>query len=111
MFRKYICHNKGSKPTASQVRCDTTSCYVDTRTFVQENGGMMEFIIFILPVLALIWLVVSIVKFCRTDKEKIEERKFLKKQIIISAAIIVAWIAIIVGFCFLIMYSIMVNGM
>ena len=71
----------------------------------------MEFIIFILPVLALIWLVVSIVKFYRTDKEKIEERKSLKKQIIISSAIIVAWIAIIVGFCFLIMYSIMVNGM
>ena len=71
----------------------------------------MEFIIFILPVLALIWLVVSIVKFYRTDKEKIEERKSLKKQIIISSAIIVAWIAIIAGFCFLIMYSIMVNGM
>ena len=29
----------------------------------------MEFFIFILPVLAVIWLVVSIVKFCKTKKE------------------------------------------
>jgi heme/copper-type cytochrome/quinol oxidase subunit 2 len=71
----------------------------------------MEFFIFILPVLAVIWLVVSIVKFCKTKKENAEERKSWKKQIIISASIIVAWIVILVGFCCLIMYSIMVNGM
>ena len=71
----------------------------------------MEFFIFILPVLAVIWLVVSIVKFCKKKKENAEERKSWKKQIIISASIIVAWIVILVGFCCLIMYSFMVNGM
>lgn len=71
----------------------------------------MELLILALPVLALIWLVFSIIQFCRTNKENIEKRKALKKQIIISSVLIVAWIAIIGGFLFFIMYSIAVNGM
>ncbi len=71
----------------------------------------MEFLILILPVLALIWLVTSIVRFCKAGKRNFEKRRSLKKQIIISAIIIIAWVAIIVGLFFLIMYSIAVHGM
>ena len=74
-------------------------------------GGKMEFIILLLPVLALIWLVISIIQFCRTNKGNVEKRKAFKKQIIISAIIIVVWIAVIFGFLFFIMYSIAVHGM
>lgn len=71
----------------------------------------MEFIISALPVLALVWLIISIIRFCRTNKENIEKRKSLKKEIIISAIIIAAWIAIIGGFLFFLLHSIAVNGM
>ncbi len=71
----------------------------------------MDIIIFGLPVLALIWLIVSIVQFCKTNKENADKRKALKKHIIISAVLIVAWIAIIFSFLVFIMYSITVNGM
>ncbi len=71
----------------------------------------MEFIIMALPVLALIWLAISIIQFCRTNKEDVEKRRALKKQIKISSIIIAAWVAIIGGFLLLIMYSIAVYGM
>ncbi len=71
----------------------------------------MEFIILLRPVLALIWFVISIIQFCRTSKGNVEKRKAFKNQIIISAIIIVAWIAVIFGFLFFIMYSIAVHGM
>ena len=71
----------------------------------------MEALILALPALALIWLVLSIIRFCRTSKENAEKRRALKKQIIISAVIIAAWIAVIGGFLFFIMYSITVYGM
>jgi len=71
----------------------------------------MEFLIFGLPIVALIWLISAIIQFCRTNKENIEKRKTLKKEIIICAIIIVAWIVIIGGFLFSIIYSISVYGM
>ena len=71
----------------------------------------LEFIILAHPVASIIWMIISIIQFCRTNKENIKKRKTLKKQIIISAIIIVAWIAVIIGFLILIMYSITVNGM
>lgn len=71
----------------------------------------MEFIIMALPVLALIWLAISIIQFCGTNKEDVEKRRALKKQIKISSIIIAAWVAIIGGFLLLIMYSIAVYGM
>jgi len=71
----------------------------------------MEFIIMALPVFALIWLAISIIQFCRTNKEDVEKRRALKKQIKISSIIIAAWVAIIGGFLLLIMYSIAVYGM
>ena len=71
----------------------------------------MEFIILALPVLALIWMVSSIIRFCRTNKENSETRKEIKKHIIISAVLIVAWIAIIGFFLLFIIYSIAVHGM
>jgi len=71
----------------------------------------MEFIIFALPVLALIWLVFSIIQFCRTNKENTEKRKAFKKQIVISAVLIAAWFAIIGGFIIFLIHSIAVNGM
>lgn len=71
----------------------------------------MEFIIMALPVLALIWLAISIIQFCRTNKEDVEKRRALKKQIKISSIIIAAWVAIIGGFLLLLMYSIAVYGM
>ncbi len=71
----------------------------------------MELIILALPVLALVWLISSIIQFCRTNKENTEKRKILKKQIIISAILIVAWFAIIGGFLLFIIYSIAVHGM
>ena len=71
----------------------------------------MEFIILALPVLALIWMVSSIIQFCRTNKENTEKRKKIKKHIIISAVLIVAWIAIIGGFLLFIIFSIALGGM
>ena len=53
----------------------------------------------------------AIIQFCRTNKENIEKRKALKKEIIICSIIIVAWIVIIGGFIFLLMRSIAINGM
>lgn len=70
----------------------------------------MEFLIFGLPIVALIWLISAIIQFCRTNKENIEKRKALKKEIIICAIIIAAWIVIIGGFLFYIIYSISVYG-
>ena len=71
----------------------------------------MEFLIFGLPIVALIWLISAIIQFCRTNKENIEKRKALKKEIIICSIIIAAWIVIIGGFIFLLMRSIAINGM
>ena len=71
----------------------------------------MEFLIFGLPIVALIWLISAVIQFCRTNKENIEKRKALKKEIIICAIIIAAWIVIIGGFLFSIVYSISVYGM
>lgn len=71
----------------------------------------MEFLIFGLPIVALIWLISAIIQFCRTNKENIEKRKALKKEIIICSIIIVAWIVIIGAFLFSIIYSISVYGM
>ena len=73
----------------------------------------MEFLILIfgLPIVALICLISAIIQFCRTNKENIEKRKAIKKEIIICAIIIVAWIVIIGGFIFLLMRSIAINGM
>ena len=71
----------------------------------------MEFLIFGLPIVALIWLISAIIQFCRTNKENIEKRKAIKKEIIICAIIIAAWIVIIGGFLFSIIYSISVYGM
>ncbi|MCR5612721.1 hypothetical protein [Treponema sp.] len=71
----------------------------------------MNYVIMALPVLALIWLVISIIMFCITNKEDIEKGKSWKKQIIISAAIIGAWFLIIGGFILLILSSIIVVGM
>ena len=71
----------------------------------------MEFLIFGLPIVALIWLISAIIQFCRANKENIEKRKALKKEIIICSIIIVAWIVIIGGFLFSIIYSISVYGM
>ena len=71
----------------------------------------MEFLIFGLPIVALIWLISAIIQFCRTNKENIEKRKAIKKEIIICSIIIVAWIVIIGGFLFSIIYSISVYGM
>ena len=71
----------------------------------------MEFLIFGLPIIALIWLISAIIQFCRTNKENIEKRKALKKEIIICAIVIGAWIVIIGGFIFFIIMSITINGM
>ena len=71
----------------------------------------MEFIIFALPVLALIWLVFSIIQFCRTNKEDTEKRKAFRKQIVISTVLIAAWLAIIGGFIIFLIHSFAVNGM
>ena len=73
----------------------------------------MEFLILIfgLPIVALIWLISAIIQFCRTNKENIEKRKAIKKEIIICTIIIVAWIVIIGAFLFSIIYSISVYGM
>ena len=73
----------------------------------------MEFLILIfgLPIVVLICLISAIIQFCRTNKENIEKRKALKKEIIICSIIIVAWIVIIGGFLFSIIYSISVYGM
>ena len=71
----------------------------------------MEFLIFGLPIVALIWLISAIIQFCRTNKENIEKRKAIKKEIIICAIIIAAWIVIIGAFLFSIIYSISVYGM
>lgn len=70
----------------------------------------MEFLIFGLPIVALIWLISAIIQFCKTNKENIEKRKAIKKEIIICAIIIAAWIVIIGGFLFYIIYSISVYG-
>ena len=72
----------------------------------------MEFLILIfgIPIVALICLISAIIQFCRTNKENIEKRKALKKEIIICSIIIVAWIVIIGGFLFYISYSISVYG-
>ena len=72
----------------------------------------MEFLILIfgLPIVALIWLISAIIQFCKTNKENIEKRKAIKKEIIICAIIIAAWIVIIGGFLFYIIYSISVYG-
>ena len=86
--------------------------------FVQVHLGRnrrleekMEFIIFALPVLALIWLVFSIIQFCRTNKEDTEKRKAFRKQIVISTVLIAAWLAIIGGFIIFLIHSFAVNGM
>ena len=71
----------------------------------------MEFLIFGLPIVALIWLISAIIQFCRTNKENIEKRKALKKEIITCAIVIGAWIVIIGGFIFFIIMSITINGM
>ena len=71
----------------------------------------MEFLIFGLPIVALIWLISAIIQFCRTNKENIEKWKALKKEIIICEIIIAAGIVIIGGFLFSIIYSISVYGM
>ena len=73
----------------------------------------MEFLILIfgIPIVALICLISAIIQFCRTNKENIEKRKALKKEIIICAIIIAAWIVIIGAFLFSIIYSISVYGM
>ena len=71
----------------------------------------MEFLIFGLPIVALLWLITAIIQFCRTNKENIEKRKALKKEIIICAIVIGAWIVVIGGFIFFIIMSITVYGM
>jgi hypothetical protein len=73
----------------------------------------MEFLILIfgLPIVALLWLITAIIQFCRTNKENIEKRKALKKEIIICAIVIGAWIVVIGGFIFFIIMSITINGM
>ena len=71
----------------------------------------MEFLIFGLPIVALLWLIAAIIQFCRTNKENIEKRKALKKEIITCAIVIGAWIVIIGGFIFFIIMSITINGM
>ena len=71
----------------------------------------MEFFILALPVFTFIWLVISIIKFCRTNKENFERRRSLKRRIIISAVITAAWFVTVGGFLLLIIYSITVNGM
>lgn len=71
----------------------------------------MEFLIFGLPIVALLWLITAIIQFCRTNKENIEKRKALKKEIIICAIVIGAWIVTIGGFIFFIIMSIAINGM
>ena len=71
----------------------------------------MEFLIFGLPIVALLWLITAIIHFCRTNKENIEKRKALKKEIIICAIVIGAWIVVIGGFIFFIIMSITINGM
>ena len=40
----------------------------------------MEFLIFGLPIVALLWLITAIIQFCMTNKENIEKRKALKKR-------------------------------
>ena len=71
----------------------------------------MEFLIFGLPIVALLWLITAIIQFCRTNKENIEKRKSLKKEIRTCAIVIGAWIVIIGGFIFFIIMSIAINGM
>ena len=71
----------------------------------------MEFLIFGLPIVALLWLITAIIQFCRTNKENIEKRKALKKEIIICAIVIGAWIVVIGGFIFFIIMPITINGM
>ena len=71
----------------------------------------MEFLIFGLPIVALLWLITAIIQFCMTNKENIEKRKALKKEIIICAIVIGAWIVVIGGFIFFIIMSITINGM
>lgn len=71
----------------------------------------MEFLIFGLPIVALLWLITAIIQFCRANKENIEKRKALKKEIITCAIVIGAWIVIIGGFIFFIIMSITINGM
>lgn len=71
----------------------------------------MEFLIFGLPIVALLWLITAIIQFCKTNKENIEKRKALKKEIIICAIVIGAWIVVIGGFIFFIIMSITINGM
>ncbi|BDC94686.1 hypothetical protein TRBR_27830 [Treponema bryantii] len=62
----------------------------------------MEFLIELLPIITIVWFVYSIIQFCKTNKENIYKRKSLKKQIIVSGIINVAWIIIIVVFLYLI---------
>ena len=71
----------------------------------------MEFLIFGLPIVALLWLITAIIQFCMTNKENIEKRKALKKEIIICAIVIGAWLVVIGGFIFFIIMSITINGM
>lgn len=71
----------------------------------------MEFLIFGLPIAALLWLITAIIQFCMTNKENIEKRKALKKEIITCAIVIGAWIVIIGGFIFFIIMSNAINGM
>lgn len=71
----------------------------------------MEFLIFGLPIVALLWLITAIIQFCMTNKENIEKRKALKKEIITCAIVIGAWIVIIGGFIFFIIMSNAINGM
>ena len=62
----------------------------------------MEFLIELLSIITIVWFVYSIIQFCKTNKENIYKRKSLKKQIIVSGIINVAWIIIIVVFIYLI---------
>lgn len=62
----------------------------------------MEFLIELLPIITIVWFVYSIIQFCKTNKENIYKRKSLKKQIIISGIINVAWIIIFIVFLYLI---------
>lgn len=72
---------------------------------------IMVYLILAIPVASLVWLIVSIVRFCKTDKENHKERVQFRNQIIISSIIIVLWILAVFGFIAWLAYSITVYGM
>lgn len=71
----------------------------------------MELVVLALPVLALVWLVSSIVRLCRTSRDDGEKRRSLKRQIAAAAIIIAAWILVFVGLMILVVRAVVVNGM